>query len=86
MNGELNMYHEQISEFVLGNLIRSPAPESRYADDKHLVYGAIDSLGIVKLVAFLEQRFGVRIADDEVLPENFESVNAISDFVTSKTG
>ena len=80
------MYHEQISEFVLGNLIRSPAPESLSADDNLLVSGAIDSLGIVKLVAFLEQRFGFRIADDEVLPENFESVNAISDFVTSKTG
>jgi acyl carrier protein len=38
----------------------------------------LDSMGVVKMVAFCEETFAIEIPDDEVLPENFESVRALA--------
>lgn len=46
--------------------------------------GIIDSVGIMKLVDFIEQELGVTIGDDELLPENFETLDDISRLVASK--
>jgi acyl carrier protein len=43
--------------------------------------GLIDSMGLMQIVSFLEERAGVRVPDDEVTPENFESINAIDQLV-----
>ena len=43
--------------------------------------GVLDSLGVMQLVAFLQDRFGVVISDDDLVPENLESVDAIAAFV-----
>ena len=46
--------------------------------------GVIDSLGIMKLVEFLESEFDVVIEDDDLLPENFETLDAIQQLTESK--
>lgn len=46
--------------------------------------GIIDSTGILELVAFLEEQFGFRIEDDEMIPENLDSIDNISAFVIRK--
>jgi len=46
--------------------------------------GVIDSLAIFRLVSFLEDSFGIRIADEEIVNESFQSVNAIENFVATK--
>ena len=43
--------------------------------------GVLDSVGIFDLVSFLEEEFGLQIGDEQIVPENFESINAITDFV-----
>ena len=48
--------------------------------------GIVDSLGILELVAFIEQEFGVTISDDELLPENFQTLEALTTFVQTKDG
>lgn len=48
--------------------------------------GAIDSIEIMQVVAFLEEAFGIRIADTEVLPENIGSLKAMEAFVGRKLG
>jgi acyl carrier protein len=53
--------------------------------DSLLETGVIDSLGVLDLVHYLEAEFGFQVSDDELLPENFESVNSIAAFVASKT-
>ena len=74
---------EQVREFVLENA-RSKGI-NQVADDQSLMEsGIIDSLGIFRLVAFLEDSFRVRIADDEIVLENFQSINQIEQFVTAK--
>ena len=46
----------------------------------------VDSLGITLMVAFLEDDFGVTVSDEELLPENFDSIRQITDFIDAKRG
>jgi len=52
--------------------------------DPLLESGILDSLGVLDLVHFAEQEFSIHIADEELTPENFQSVDCISRFVRSK--
>jgi acyl carrier protein len=54
--------------------------------DSLLEKGIIDSTGVLELVGFLEESFGMKIEDEELVPENLETVNNIVSFVTQKTG
>jgi len=44
----------------------------------------IDSTGVIELVAFLEETFGVNVEDEEIKLENFQSLNKIADFIQTK--
>lgn len=44
----------------------------------------LDSVAILSLVVFIEEQFGVRVEDDELVPENFETVRALSAFIAGK--
>lgn len=52
--------------------------------DSLLDAGVLDSMAIVKLIAFLEERFGTTLTDDEFDPENFETLKAIEALVERK--
>lgn len=53
--------------------------------DESLIDGAIiDSIGIIMLVTYIEKTFDFRVNDHEILPENFESINRISAYISSK--
>jgi acyl carrier protein len=53
-------------------------------EDKLLESEMIDSLGILGLVHFLEEEFSIHISDEELLPENFQTVARITEFVQRK--
>ena len=46
--------------------------------------GILDSMGLMTLITFLEDEFGIATQDTDLVEENFESVNAITDFVSRK--
>jgi len=57
------------------------------SDDYELLSNdVLDSLGIEQVLAFIEDELGVEIDDDDVVPENFETLRAIGDMVRSKGG
>ena len=59
----------------------------QYGDDASFMNeGIIDSLGIGELVSFVEKQFGISVADHELLPDNFDSVNKLSSFIIGKMG
>ena len=67
-----------IENFLLGNA-------NGFADDTELMEsGILDSTGAMELVAFLEKTFNIPINEDEILPENLNSVNQICAFVGHK--
>lgn len=53
-------------------------------DDDLFSSGLLDSLGVLQLVLFIEEQFGVEIPDEDVVFENFQSVNAITEYINAK--
>jgi acyl carrier protein len=53
-------------------------------DDSLTENGVIDSLVIFRLVSFLEDTFGIRIADEEIVNENFRTITTIESFVSDR--
>jgi acyl carrier protein len=53
-------------------------------EDSLIETGIIDSMGMLELVVFVESDFGIQVEDLDLVPENFESVEALSKFVESK--
>jgi acyl carrier protein len=56
--------------------------------DDSLIFkeGYFDSMGFVVLITYLEENFGIKTTDSDLVEENFESINAITDFVLRKNG
>ena len=74
----------KVREFVVHTFLFDDG--SQLKDDmSFLETGTIDSTGVLELVSFLERTFGITVADDELLPENLDSVDAISGFLARKT-
>jgi len=73
-----------IRNFIQSELVKEKARYPLQDDDNLIEKGVIDSLGIMKLLTYLEETFSVTISDDELIPDNFETVDAISAFLASK--
>ena len=83
MNQEIE---EPIRNFIASNLLYSK-DGFNYPDDASLLReGIIDSLGVVELVEFLQTHFNVKVEQQEVRPDNFDSVAKMAAFVRRKTG
>jgi len=83
MSEQVLTIKDQIRQFVVDTAQRKGVTIS--ADDESLTQnGVVDSLVIFRLVSFLEDTFSVRIADEEIANENFQTINHIERFVTDK--
>jgi acyl carrier protein len=54
------------------------------SDESLLDRGLIDSTGVMELIAFLESRFGISVDDEEIVPDNLDSIERVCRFVESK--
>jgi acyl carrier protein len=71
----------EIREFIA----KSSAGVASVGDAESLLdAGIVDSLGVLELVGFLETRYGITVADEEMMPENFGSIEAIAEFVARR--
>ena len=75
---------QEIQEFVVTNFLFGQHGATLTNDQSFLANGIIDSTGVLELVAFLEQRYGISVADRELLPENLDSIDNVSRFVARK--
>lgn len=73
-----------IEAFIVNELRAGSGLESLSADEDLLAADLLDSLGITQLVTFLEERYGISVADDELTPENFQTIANIGAFVKRK--
>jgi len=74
-----------IREYIIERL--APAVGlATVGDDEDLIEsGVVDSMGIFQLIAFLEERFGIKIGDEQITPENFGTIAAIDRLVAGRT-
>lgn len=74
---------EKTREFLISNFLFGDGSQLK-DDTSFLEERIIDSTGILQILTFLEEEFAVRIQDDEILPENLDSLNNISAFLHNK--
>jgi acyl carrier protein len=73
-----------INDYVSRELVQDQSLLPLADDTSLLETGILDSLGLLKLVVFLEERFGIAMGDTDLLPENFATVDAICAYVRAR--
>ena len=75
----------KIRQFIFDNFLFDAGEEDLGNDDSFLEQGVIDSTGVLELVEWLEETFEITVEDEELVPENLDSVNLLARFITGKT-
>lgn len=75
---------EEVREYIVDNFLMGLQPEVLSDGVSFLDLGLIDSTGVLELVSFLEERFGIRVEDMEMVPENLDSLDNIERYINSK--
>jgi acyl carrier protein len=81
--GVTQTYQSSIRTFIAENFLYRADAE---IDDSQslLDSGVMDSTGVLELIAFLEATYGISIADNEIVPENLDSIDRVSTYLTAK--
>jgi len=77
---------EEVRQFLRDNFPLSADGVTLDREDSLIEVGVIDSTGVLELIGFIEERYEVEIRDEEVLPENLDSIGNIIRFVGEKLG
>lgn len=81
MNDDLR---ERVQKFILESYLFTSDPNALKLDDSLLGRGIVDSTGMLEIIMFIEEQLGVAVKDEEMIPENLDSVGRIVAFVESK--
>lgn len=77
------MIEEQVRNFITENFLFGE--EKKVADtDSFLENGIIDSTGVLEVVSFVEDTFNIKVKDEEMIPENLDSISNLVKFIKSK--
>lgn len=74
----------EIRAFIVANFLFGDEGSTFTDDQSFLESGIIDSTGLLELVAFVEQKYGISIGDREMVPENLDSLRNVSQLVARK--
>jgi acyl carrier protein len=81
----MNSIEETVRSFIVEHFLFGDG-DSLQADTSFLEEGVIDSTGILELVMFLEQTYGIKIEDNDLVPQNFDTLDNIAQYLGTKTG
>lgn len=76
----------EIRDFIVDNFLFGETADAPTDDQSLVEAGLIDSLGVAELVAWIEDHFEITLADDELVPDNLDSVERIAAFIGRKRG
>jgi len=76
---------EKVRGYILDNFLFTDDQSELSSEDSFMEKGIIDSSGILEVIFFLGEEFKVQVEDDEMVPENLDSVNNLVAFVEKKT-
>ena len=75
---------KKLREYILDNFLFTEDENALENDDSFMEKGIIDSTGILEVVTFIEEDFGFKVNDEELIPENLDSVNNLAAFIQRK--
>jgi acyl carrier protein len=75
---------DQVRDFILENYLFTSDTSALGLDDSLLGRGIVDSTGMLEIIFFIEEQLGVKVKDEEMVPDNLDGVNKIVNFVSSK--
>lgn len=81
----MTLIETDVRQYIGDNLLFGRSDVSVGGDISFLESGLIDSTGVLELVAFLEEKFHIKVEDEDLIPANLDSVNALIRFVEGKT-
>jgi acyl carrier protein len=76
----------KIRKYILENYLFTEDATALSNDDSFLEKGIIDSTGMLELIAFIGDEFQITLDDDELIPDNLDSVNRVAAFIQRKKG
>jgi acyl carrier protein len=74
----------QIRDYICGTMLIGLADQSIEPDESLVQLGVVDSTGVLELVEFLQQSYGITVKDDEITTDNLDTLNAITAFLQRK--
>ncbi|WP_245395166.1 acyl carrier protein [methane-oxidizing endosymbiont of Gigantopelta aegis] len=74
------MIKQKIRDFIFRELVFVDNP-AQFSDDDDLLEAGLDSMGIMRLIMFIEDQFGVTLPDNEIEPDNVKSFNALESWI-----
>jgi acyl carrier protein len=80
----LETFTAEIKAFIVTNFLFGDEGKGIADDQSFLESGIIDSTGLLELVSFVEQKYGISIGDREMVPENLDSLRNVSQLVARK--
>ncbi|MBT8397007.1 MAG: acyl carrier protein [Gemmatimonadetes bacterium] len=75
---------DTLRAFLLENFLFTDDPMALADDDSFLERGIVDSTGIMEVITFIEETYGFTVANDEMIPENLDSVESLVAYVGKK--
>ena len=75
---------EKLRSYILENYLFTDDESALKNSDSFLEKGIIDSTGILEVIYFIEDEFDIKVDDEEMVPENLDSVNNIISFIEQK--
>ena len=78
-------YVQALTEFIRQEILHGRSAKLD-AELDLLTAGVIDSLGILRMVAFMEEQFGVRVPDEDVVFENFQNIRVMANYIAQRKG
>ncbi len=75
-----------LRNFVIENFLYGDKNASLDDHDSFLDKGIVDSTGVLELVSYLEEAFGIKVEDEEIIPDNFDSIATLTRYIQRKQG
>jgi len=77
-------YTGTIKDFIENEMISNNPGTILSISDSLIENGIVDSLGVQVLIAYLEKEFGISVADNDIIPENFDTISSVANLVNLK--
>jgi acyl carrier protein len=80
----MNPIQQDLRQFVIETFLFGTDDGQLSNDDSFIENGLIDSMGILNLISYVEKQYGIHVADSDLVPEKWDSVNRVANYVASK--